>query len=207
MRWDELKDAAGDAVQKQANPNSPCTDADFNGAESACCSKKQEMCADVYTRDTTRLSATQSGLGAEGGDPIPCKSECALKDDFSGTNPTCCVLAKQPVAQMCAEGAGDGTTLKCDEAMVGCRSTPEPGDKGDLFLARAVCTADDFSGDEGNEQRLTSAIKDPTSAEAKDLLQKLLPLLTHPSCCVKANTCDGGRFAKQRSRAATARVR
>ena len=46
-----------------------------------------------------------------------CKSEvCTQDDDFSGPDPTCCVKAEQPVkAQMCAEGASDGTTLKCDE--------------------------------------------------------------------------------------------
>ena len=126
-----------------------------------------------------------------GGEPIPCKSEvCTQDDDFSGPDPTCCVKAEQPVkAQMCAEGASDGTTLKCDEdhGWVPKYTTKPKG--GELFLARARSAPDDFSGVGDNlKQRLTSASRrtGATSSSGSRRRSRIPRARTRRTCCKAA---------------------
>ena len=74
-------------------------------------------------------------------------------------------------AQTCAEGASDGTSnetpLKCDEANGWVpKYTTKPGGGEPIPCKSEVCTQDE------------------------DFFGD------HPTCCVKANTCDGGRFGK-----------
>ena len=81
-------------------------------------------------------------------------------------------------AQMCAEGTSDGNPLKCATGWVP-KYTTKPGGAGDPIPCKhEVCTQDeDFS-----------VYYTPSSS---------FKTRNDPTCCVKANTCDGARFGKQ----------